>query len=105
MGHGGAAAAAQPPDQPPLPPAVRNAMVGCLTFIVGFFGGGMMAVLVGKGVDLVTGCTPSEGLPTCITWAWYALAGGAIGAIGLPAVVLTRLRRSDAATRNSLNEE
>ena len=80
-------------------------MVGCLTFVVGFFGGGMMAVLVGKGVDLVTGCTPSEGLPTCITWAWYALVGGGIGAIGLTAVVLTRLRRGDAAARNSVNEE
>jgi hypothetical protein len=105
MGDRGGAPAPRSPDQPPLPPAVRNTLVGCLTFVVGFFGGGMMAVLVGKGVDLVTGCTPSEGLPTCITWAWYALVGGAIGAIGLPAVVLTRLRRGDAAARNSVNEE
>lgn len=105
MGDGGAVPAARPPDEPPLPPAVRNTMVGCLTVVAGFFGGGMMAVLLGKGVDLVTGCTPSEGLPTCITWTWYALAGGAIGALGLPAVVLTRLRRGDAAVRNSANEE
>lgn len=105
MTDGGAAPAPRAPDQPPLPTAVRNTMVGCLTIVVGFFGGGMMAVLVGKGVDLVTGCTPSEGLPTCITWAWYVAVGGVIGAIGLTAVVLTRLRRGDAAARNSVKEE
>ncbi|HEX2778191.1 MAG TPA: hypothetical protein VHM30_01755 [Gemmatimonadaceae bacterium] len=95
----GAPAPAQ--DQPPLPPAVRNTMVGCLTFVVGFFGGGMMAVLVGKGVDIANRCTPqTEGIPICGDLRWYILIGGILGAILLPTVVLTKLARGDAATRN-----
>jgi hypothetical protein len=76
-------------------------MVGCLTIFVGFFGGGMIAVLIGRGVDAATRCVPSEGLPICGNWAMYAGIGGAIGAVFLPAVVLVKLLRSDAAARDS----
>ena len=89
------------PSEPPLNPVIRNAMVGCLTFVVGFFGGGMIAVLVGKGVDMARRCTPTEGLPMCGAWWMYVLVGGLIGAIGLPAVVLVKIARGDAALRNS----
>ncbi|NUO63421.1 MAG: hypothetical protein HOQ11_12330 [Gemmatimonadaceae bacterium] len=88
-------------EPPPLPPAVRNTMVGCLTFVVGFFGGGMIAVLLGKGVDMARRCVPPEGLPMCGDWALFAFGGGLIGAIFLPTMVLMKLRRSSAATRNS----
>ena len=88
-------------EEPPLNPAVRNTMVGCLTFVVGFFGGGMIAVLLGKGVDMLRRCTPSEGLPMCGPWWMYVLVGGLIGAVGLPTVVLVKLARGDAASRNS----
>ena len=89
------------PDQPPLPPAVRNTMIGCLTFVVGFFGGGMISVLLGKGVDIARRCVPAEGLPMCGNWALFAFGGGLIGAILLPTVVLMKLRRGSAVTRNS----
>jgi hypothetical protein len=90
------------PEPPPLRPAIRNTMVGCLTFVTGFFGGGMMAVLVGKVVDALHRCTPAEGLPTCGRWELYALTGGAFGAIFLPTVVLIKLGRKKPDARNSV---
>ena len=93
------------PTEPPLSPKVRNAMVGCLTGVVGFFGGGMMAVLVGMLVDLLRRCTPPEGLPVCGNWAAYVGVGGLIGAIILPTVAIIRLRRGDAAARTSAQQE
>ena len=87
-------------DPPPLNPVVRNSMVGCLTFVVGFFGGAMIAVLLAKMVDFARKCTPSDGLPAC-NWHIYWLIGGAIGAVGLPTVVLMKLARGDAARRHS----
>ena len=88
-------------EPPPLSPAVRNTMVGCLTFVVGFFGGGMIAVLLGKTLDMFRRCTPAEGLPMCGNWAAFAFGGGVIGAIVLPTVVRVKLARGNAATRNS----
>ena len=76
-------------------------MVGCLTVFVGFFGGGMIAVLVGKGVDMATRCAPAEGIPICGNWAMYDGIGGLLGAIFLPTVELSRLIRGDAAARES----
>jgi hypothetical protein len=93
------------PTEPPLSPRVRNSMVGCLTAMVGFFGGGMIAVLVGVVVDLVRRCKPPEGLPVCGNWAIYAGVGGLVGAIILPTVAIIRLRRSDATARTSAQQE
>ena len=76
-------------------------MVGCLTMFVGFFGGGMIAVLLGRGVDVATRCTAAEGLPICGNWAMYVVVGGLVGMIGLPAVVLAKLLRRDRAARDS----
>ena len=66
--------------------------VGCLTLVVGFFGGGMIAVLIGKIVGGFTGCRPEEGLPVCFWWR-YVLIGGLVGGIGLPSVAIFRMRR------------
>ena len=69
--------------------------VGCLTFVVGFFGGGMMAALVAKVVGSARGCIPIEGFPACNTWS-FVLPGAVLGAILLPAVSIWRLRQSRA---------
>ncbi len=66
--------------------------VGCVTFVAGFFSGGMIGVLVSKAVASFTNAPGCEGIPTC-DWHVYMLAGGAIGAITLPAIALWRLRR------------
>lgn len=72
--------------------------VGCFTMVIGFFGGGMIAMLVGKVTDAVTGCRPPEGLPVC-TWWRYWWTGGAIGMVGLPSMAVWRLRRGRTAPK------
>lgn len=69
--------------------------VGCLTAVIGFFGGGMIGMLVGKVTDAVTGCSPPEGLPVC-TWWRYWWSGALVGLVGLPSLAVWRLRRGRA---------
>ena len=68
--------------------------------IPGFFGGGMIAVAVGRLGETLTGCTPLDGLPACHTGT-YLLVGGLTGLVLLPSVVLWRLHRVAQTTRNS----
>jgi len=70
----------------------RNVGVGCVMTFAGFFGGGMIAVLIAKIVGSVQGCKPPEGLPACNWWV-YAGIGAVIGAITLPVGVLLLLNR------------
>jgi len=69
--------------------------VGCLTTVVGFFGGGMIAALVAKVVGALRGCVPPEGFPACNTWS-FVLPGALMGALGLPTLAMLRLRRGRA---------
>jgi hypothetical protein len=71
----------------------RNVGVGCVTTVAGFFGGGMIAVFIGKVVGSVGGCRPPEGLPACNWWV-YAGIGAVVGALTLPVVVLIRLNQA-----------
>ena len=66
--------------------------VGCLTTVIGFFGGGMIAMLIAKVTDGVTGCRPPEGLPAC-TWWRYWWTGALLGAVFLPIVAVRRLKQ------------
>jgi hypothetical protein len=70
----------------------RNIGVGCFTTFVGFWSGGMIAVLVGKMVEAIRRSPGCEGLPIC-NWYVYAGVGAALGAISLPILALRRLRR------------
>ena len=70
--------------------------VGCFTAPIGFFGGGMIAVLVAKIVGSTQGCKPPEGLPACNTWE-FLIPGALIGLVALPAAALWRLRRGRTA--------
>lgn len=78
----------------------RNIGVGCFTTFIGFFGGGMIAVLIAKGVAQALNHPQCEGLPTC-DWALWALGGGVAGMIILPTVSLWRLTRGDAEADRS----
>jgi hypothetical protein len=71
----------------------RNVGVGCVTTVAGFFGGGMIAVFIGKVVGSALGCRPPEGLPACNWWV-YAGIGAVLGALTLPGVVLIRLNQA-----------
>ena len=84
---------------PPAPEAVedrtaRNIGVGCFTTFVGFWSGGMVAVLIGRIVEGLRQSPSCEGLPVC-NWTSYALVGGVLGAVTLPVLALRRLRRRD----------
>jgi uncharacterized membrane protein len=77
--------------------------IGCLLFLPGFFGGAMIALLVGMVIDRITGCVPpgsAAGGATVCGWERYATIGGVLGVVLLESVVLWRLRRSSAVTRN-----
>jgi hypothetical protein len=60
----------------------------------------MIAVLVAKFVGSLRNCAPAPDLPAC-DWHVYAGVGMLIGAVTLPVLTLTRLRRSERAARNS----
>ena len=60
--------------------------VGCLMAIPGFFGGGMIAVGIGKIVDGFSRCQPADGLPICNML--FLPVGAVAGAILLPSAVM-----------------
>ena len=72
----------------------RNIGVGCFTTFIGLWSGGMVAVLIGRLVEGMRGAPSCEGLPLC-NWHVYAATGAVVGAVTLPLLVLTRLRRRD----------
>jgi hypothetical protein len=72
-------------------PAEALVGVGCLTAMSGFFGGGMIAVLIAKLVGFFTKCQAADGTPAC-NWHVFALIGGVIGLIVLPTISIWRLK-------------
>ena len=74
----------------------RNMGVGCFTTLIGFFGGGMISVLIAKIVSQALNEPQCEGLPTC-NWLTWAARGGVAGMIILPTISVWRLKRGDAA--------
>jgi len=59
---------------------------------IGFFGGGMIGVLVAKVVGAVQDCPPPKDFPACNTWE-YLYVGALIGVVGLPSVALFLFRK------------
>lgn len=78
--------------------------VGCLTTVIGFFGGGMIAALVAKVVGAMRGCVPPEGFPACDTWS-FVLPGGLLGMVLLPTIAIARLRRGRGARSGSTDSD
>lgn len=74
--------------------------IGCLTAIAGFWGGGMIAVLIAKLVGALTKCAaePETGAPC--NWFTYAVFGAITGLIVLPSIAIWLLRRGRARARN-----
>jgi hypothetical protein len=80
--------------------AWQFAGVGCVTGAAGFFGGGMIGVFIGWIVGHLTGCRPAEGFPICNFHAYW-VPGMFIGAVVLPTLAISRLRRSDNESPDS----
>ena len=78
----------------------RSVGLGCFTAVIGFFSGGMVAVLAGRILDWFRKAPACEGLPVC-NWYVYVGIGGILGALSLPTLVLRRLRQRDRAGRRS----
>ena len=88
------------PPGPPDEVRPKYGCIGCLMLVAGFFGGGIIAVLIAKVVGNVRGCVPEQGLPAC-DWHLYAGVGGALGALVLAGGVLWMARRRDRTPQNS----
>jgi len=86
---------ASPPSALTPPSLVRQVAIGCFMTWIGAFSGGMIGVLVSKGVAFFTKAPRCDGIPTC-DWYIYAGVGAAIGALSLPWLVVSALRRAPA---------
>jgi hypothetical protein len=75
--------------------------IGCFTAFAGFAGGGMIAVLIAKIVGAATKCSAEADTGAPCNWFTYAVFGAIIGAIVLPTVAITLLRRSRRKLQNS----
>jgi hypothetical protein len=75
--------------------------VGCMTAIAGLVAGGMIAVLIAKIVGSLQGCKADAETGAPCDWATYWTWGARIGLILLPTVVIMRMRKARAASRNS----
>jgi len=83
--------------------APQSIGIGCFMMVAGFFSGAMIGVLVGKLVGIARRCAPDPGLPVC-DWHLFAMAGGVVGMISLPTLVLWRLRQSGPGAEHSVRE-
>ena len=75
--------------------------IGCFTAFAGFAGGGMIAVLIAKIVGAATRCAAEAETGAPCNWFTYAVFGAITGAIVLPIVAITLLRRSRRRLENS----
>ncbi|HVX38019.1 MAG TPA: hypothetical protein VHB25_00505 [Gemmatimonadaceae bacterium] len=72
-----------------------------MTVIAGFWGGGMIAVLIAKIVGALSKCAadPETGAPC--NWFTYAEFGAIIGMVVLPSISIWLLRRGRVRARNT----
>lgn len=76
--------------------------VGCITTVSGFFGGGMIAVLIAKVVGAAQSCTPDKETGAPCNWFSFAVVGALIGLVVFPTVAILLLRRSRNKHRNNV---
>jgi hypothetical protein len=89
-----------PPTETPESTVWPYIGVGCLTAVVGFFGGGMIAMLIGRITDAFSGCQPQEGFPVCDWWKYW-WAGSLMGMFALPFFAVRRLRAARRPSSDS----
>jgi hypothetical protein len=72
-----------------------------MSLVVGFAGGGMIAVLIAKVVGAATKCAPDKDTGAPCDWNSFWLYGAVIGAVLVPVVTIWLLRRGRQRARNS----
>jgi hypothetical protein len=92
------------PETTGAPSLARVVAIGCFMAWIGGLSGAMVAVLISKLVAWMGRAPSCDGIPSC-DWYIYAGVGGAIGALSLPWLVVSALRRSpaDPATGDDKN--
>jgi hypothetical protein len=75
--------------------------VGCFSVIAGFAGGGMIAVLIAKVVGAATRCAVESETGAPCNWFTYWFFGAIVGAVLLPVVAISLLRRGRRRANNS----
>jgi hypothetical protein len=73
--------------------------VGCFSTFVGFAGGGMISVLIGKIVGAATRCPSDAETGAPCNWFTYAVFGAIIGAVLVPAISIWFFRRGRRRAR------
>lgn len=68
----------------------RRVAIGCFMAWLGFFSGAMVAALLSKLAAFVTRAPECSEVPSC-NWYIWAAAGGVVGALTLPILVLWTL--------------
>ena len=94
----------EPPAGTPPASAARVLGIGCFMAIVGFFSGGMIAVLLSKLVAFLTRAPTCDGIPTC-NWYIYMFVGGVIGALTLSWLVVSALRSDSPPASETPNDK
>jgi hypothetical protein len=75
--------------------------IGCFTVIAGFAGGGMIGVLVAKFIGFAQRCPAESETGAPCNWFTFAVFGAMIGAVLLPIIAISLLRRARRRTNNS----
>ena len=75
--------------------------IGCFTVVAGFAGGGMIGVLIAKIVGAAQRCPTEAETGAPCNWFTFAVFGAMIGAVLLPTIAISSVRRARRRTNNS----
>jgi len=75
--------------------------IGCFTVVAGFAGGGMIGVLIAKIAGAAQRCPVTEETGAPCNWLTFAMWGAVIGAVLLPTLAISSVRRARRRTNNS----
>jgi len=75
--------------------------IGCFTALAGFAGGGMIGVLIAKIVGAAQRCAAEAETGAPCNWFTFAVFGALVGAVILPTLAISSLRRARRRTLNS----
>ena len=75
--------------------------IGCFTVIAGFAGGGMIGVLIAKIAGAAQRCPSESETGAPCNWFTFAVFGALVGAVLLPILAISSVRRARRRTNNS----
>ena len=75
--------------------------LGCFTVLAGFAGGGMIGVLIAKIAGFAQRCPVEAETGAPCNWLTFAFFGAVVGAILLPILAISSVRRARRRTNNS----